>query len=286
MKVGWVGPGIMGSRMLRRLGAAGHEVHVYARSSERARTLAEAGLVTVAGLGELADRDVVFTMLPGPAEIESVVLGTAGLLAVLGEASTIVDMSTSSPALAERIATEGHARGIAVLDAPVSGGPSGAEDGTLSIMVGGDGAALRTVEPLLNALGSRIVYFGAPGNGQRAKLVNQILVAATTVAVAEAFTTARDLGLDGDRLHEALGAGVAASPLLHFIWQKLSSDDEAPGFRVEHMLKDVDLLLAEAARVGAPLPLTAVSRTLFAQTAGNKPGAGTQAVADAVGQKA
>lgn len=286
MKVGWVGPGIMGSRMLRRLGIAGHDVSVYARNGGRARAFAEAGIVTVPDLESFADRQVVFTMLPGPSEVEGVVLEERGLLAVLGEGATIVDMSTSSPALAERLATEGRRQGVDVLDAPVSGGPAGAEEGTLSIMVGGDHVALRAVEPLLAVLGSRIVYFGASGNGQRAKLVNQILVAATTVAVAEAFTAARDFGLDGDGLHEALGAGVAASPLLHFIWEKLSNGDEDPGFRVEHMLKDVDLLLAEAARVGAPLPLTAVARTLFAQTARNKPGAGTQAVADAVGQKA
>lgn len=270
MKIGWVGPGIMGSRMLRRLSEAGHDVLVYGRNDE---------------LESDGDREVVFTMLPGPAEVEGVVLGERGLLAALGEGAVVVDMSTSSPALAERLAAEGHGRGVNVLDAPVSGGPAGAEDGTLSIMVGGDQAALRTVEPLLNVLGSRIVYFGASGNGQRAKLVNQILVAATTVAVAEAFTAGRDFGLEGGELHEALGAGVAASPLVHFIWDKLSNGDEAPGFRVEHMLKDLDLLLAEAARVEAPLPLTAVARGLFAQAAGSKPGAGTQAVADAVGKK-
>ena len=286
MKVGWVGPGIMGGRMLRRLGSAGHELLVHARDSDRARALNEAGVLTVSDLESFSDREVVFTMLPGPSEVEGVVLGESGLLAVLGDGATIVDMSTSSPALAERMAEEGGRTGVAVLDAPVSGGPAGAEAGTLSIMVGGEEAALRAVEPVLEVLGSRIVYFGAPGNGQRAKLVNQILVAATTVAVAEAFTAARDFGLDGDGLHEALGAGVAASPLLHFIWEKLASGDDSPGFRVEHMVKDVDLLLAEAARVGAPLPLTAVARTLFAHAARNKPGAGTQAVADAVGQKA
>jgi 3-hydroxyisobutyrate dehydrogenase len=199
-------------------------------------------------LGELpAAPDLVFTMLPGPAEVAETYLGAGGLLERLRPRHAMVDMTTSSPRLAADIAVRAAAVGIDTLDAPVSGGPAAADQGTLSIMVGGATEALERVEPVLACLGRSITHQGAPGSGQLTKAINQILVAATSVAVGHAFSLGAEAGLDPRSLLTSLRAGAAGSPLLDFLWERLEREDLTPGFKLEQLGKDIRIASHELA---------------------------------------
>lgn len=244
MKVGFVGLGLMGGPMARRLLAAGHELRVTSRRRGSAADLEGSGAEWAATPRDCAvDRDLVVLMLPDVATVEYATLGPDGVLA--GAPAIVVDMSTTAPQLSERIAAHATAAGLSALDAPVSGGPPGAESGTLSIMVGGDPATFATAEPLLSELGTPRLL-GPPGSGQRTKLVNQLLVAATASGVAEAWALASRLGLDPAAVHEVVSGGIAGGRLLEFMWPRLMNDDAAPGFKIDQMIKDLQLALVEA----------------------------------------
>lgn len=252
LRVGFVGVGLMGEPMAARLLAAGHEVVVTNRSRERVARLEAAGATVAPTVADaVAGCGVVITMLPRPADVEQVVLGAGGVLAHAAPGAVVLDCSTSDPELARRMAADGVARGVAVLDAPVSGGPAGAAAGALSVMVGGDAAALERVRPVLAAFAATVLHHGPPGSGQLAKLVNQTLVAGVTLAVCEAHTLAGRTGLDPELVLRSLGAGVAGSPLLEFLWTRLDAGDMAPGFPLEHFRKDLDLARGAST---APLP--------------------------------
>lgn len=252
LRVGFVGIGLMGEPMAARLLAAGHEVVVTNRSRERVARLEVAGAKVVPSVADaVAGCGVVVTMLPRPADVEQVVLGAGGVLAHAAPGTVVLDCSTSDPELARRMAADGVARGVAVLDAPVSGGPAGAAAGALSVMVGGDAAALERVRPVLAAFAATVLHHGPAGSGQLAKLVNQTLVAGVTLAVCEAHTLAGRTGLDPALVLRSLGAGVAGSPLLEFLWTRLDAGDMAPGFPLEHFRKDLDLASGAST---APLP--------------------------------
>lgn len=245
MHVGWIGTGLMGEPMARRLLGAGHRVTAHNRTAGRTGPLVELGASAAATVAEV-EGEVVITMLPFAAEVMAEVLECAA------PGTVVVDCSTTAPALARTWAAQGERRGVAVLDAPVSGGPAGAGAGTLSIMVGGGPAAFERVRPLLELMGSTVVHHGPPGSGQLAKLVNQTLVAGATLAACEAYALAVHGGLDVGRVRESVRPGVAGSPLLDFLWSRLAQGDLEPGFKLDHFTKDLGLIREAAGELPMP----------------------------------
>jgi 3-hydroxyisobutyrate dehydrogenase len=190
-----------------------------------------------------------------------------------------VDMTTSSPSLARRIAVTAGERGVEALDAPVSGGPAGAEAGTLSIMIGGQIETIERVRPLLDLLGSTVVHQGPAGAGQSAKIANQIAVGGAMLGICEAFLFARASGLDPNTVLDTLGTGIAGSNLMRYMWPRLAAGDMAPGFRVEHLIKDLGLALDAGHDATIALPGTALVKELYhAVRAAGGAGRGTQSL--------
>jgi 3-hydroxyisobutyrate dehydrogenase len=254
-RVGWIGTGVMGASMCGHLLDAGYAVTVTTRTPAKADELVARGAVWADSPAAVASvSDIVFTMLGYPSEVEDVVLGADGVLEVLAPGSILVDMTTSRPALAAEIAARASEVGIQVLDAPVSGGDVGARNGTLSIMVGGDASTFDAVRPCLDAMGTTIVHQGGAGAGQRAKVVNQILVAGNLVAVCEALLYASRAGLDVPTVLESVSSGAAGSWALSNLAPRIVAGDFAPGFFVDHFAKDLTIVLEEAARLGVTLP--------------------------------
>lgn len=264
MRIGWIGTGVMGRSMAGHLLAAGHDLHIHSRTKEKAAELIARGATWHDRAADVAhDATVVFTMLGFPADVRAVAMGPCGVIASLPPGGVLVDCTTSSPALAVELADEARARGCFALDAPVSGGDIGARNATLSIMVGGDAAAFERVRPLFETLGKTIVHHGAAGSGQHAKMVNQILIAAGMVAVCEGLLYARRCGLDMDKVMASVGGGAAGSWSLAHYGPRILKGDFAPGFYVEHFVKDMQIALDEADRMGLILPGLALAKTLY-----------------------
>ena len=255
MRVGFIGLGVMGRPMARHLENAGYAVRVWAR---RAETLAGLDLpvaATPAALG--AACDVVFTMITSSADVEGVALGTDGLIQGMASGSVLVDCSTIAPEVARRIAETLAGKGIAMLDAPVSGGVQGAIDGSLAIMAGGDADVLARVRPLLECLGRRIVHIGPNGAGQVAKACNQMIMVAAIQAAAEAMRLAAASGVDCGKVRQALAGGSAASRVLDVMGQRMVDREFSAGIEARLHHKDYGLVLEAARRAGVPVPLTA-----------------------------
>lgn len=263
-KVGFVGVGIMGAAMAKNLLGAGHELVVHNRTKARAEKLAEHGAEVADSPHEVAARsDVVVTMLPGPSEVEEVVAGEGGLLEAAGAGGLIIDMSTSSPALARKLSRAARARDVRMLDAPVSGGDVGAIDGTLSIMVGGAEEDFERARPFFEVMGKTVVHVGGAGAGQTVKACNQIVVALTIEAVSEALVLGSRAGVGPEKVVEALSGGLAASRVLEVKGEKLLTRDFTPGGRAELHRKDLRLALLAGKEHGAALPVTAVVDQIF-----------------------
>ena len=262
MRVGLIGLGTMGSRMARRLLGAGHTLSVYdvvPVAIEGATALAAAAEVAAAS-------EVVLSSLPLPTDVAAVYLGPDGVRAGARPGLVCADLSTIDPATAQHVAAELAPAGVAFLDAPVSGGPGGVEAGTLSIMVGGEAAALETVRPALAALAGRIVHLGPVGAGSTVKLANQLLVGATTLAVMEAMLLGERAGIDLDRMYEALAAGAADSVMLRRnVTEFLRPRQFAPAFAMRLLLKDLGLCVAEAERLGLDLHTARLARDRYAE---------------------
>jgi 3-hydroxyisobutyrate dehydrogenase len=223
--------------------------------------------------------DVVFTIVGYPSDVRQVFLGPAGLLEGCRPGMLLVDMSTSEPALAVEIARQAAARGVLSLDAPVSGGDIGAREARLSIMVGGDRGALAAVLPCLELLGRKIVHQGGPGAGQHAKLVNQVLIAGNMIGVCEGLLYAFQAGLDLPTVLESVASGAAASWSLSNLGPRIIDGDFAPGFYVQHFIKDLGIALDEARRMGLALPGLALAQQLYvALAAQGHARSGTQAL--------
>ena len=281
MNIGWIGTGIMGAPMARRLLAAGHRVAVFNRSAERALALATDGAAVAPDPGAAASgADAVFVMVPDTPDVEAVV---AKLEPALKPGQIVIDTSTISPLAERKIAARLGSIGVEYLDAPVSGGDIGARDGTLAIMCGGDPGAFQRARPLFDKLGNRITHMGPSGAGQMTKLANQIAVALTLEAAAEAIRFAESGGLDAARVVEAIGGGAAASWQLANLGPKIIPRDFRPGFFIRLIRKDLRLV-AEAARAGGiALPGLALMTSMFntASALGHDM-SGTQAVAAAL----
>jgi 3-hydroxyisobutyrate dehydrogenase len=262
--VGFIGLGIMGRSMAGHILAGGHELHVFSRTRAKAEDLLARGAVWRDTPGEIAATcDVVVTIVGLPQDVEEIYLGAAGLVERARPGAVLIDMTTSSPSLAARIADVAAAKGIAAIDAPVSGGDIGARNAKLSIMVGGDAAAVEHVRPLLSLMGDNIVRQGEAGAGQHTKMANQIAIACNMMAVCESLAYARRAGLDPHRVLKSIGTGAAASFALSVLGPRMLDGDFAPGFYVRHFIKDMGIALAEAERMKLNLPGLAQAKALY-----------------------
>ena len=280
MKIGWIGTGVMGFSMAGHVQDGGHDLYLYNRTQEKAKTLIKRGGRWCVTPAEVAlNSEVVFTIVGHPRDVEDVYFGEEGILSARGMCHTVVDMTTSKPELAVRIAEKASKQGIVSLDAPVSGGDSGAKAGTLSIMVGGDKNAFRRVLPLLQLMGGDIAHMGESGAGQHTKMCNQILVAGTMIGVCESLLYASRLGLDEQAVIDVIGKGAASSWLINNLGPKIVLGDYNPGFFVEYFIKDMGIALEEAAACDLSLPGLALVRQLYIAVKGQGHGRmGTQAL--------
>jgi 3-hydroxyisobutyrate dehydrogenase len=262
--IAFIGTGVMGRSMAGHLLAAGHPLHVYNRTRAKAQALLEAGAQWHDSAGAAAaGADFVVTIVGYPSDVEATYFGPDGVIARARTGAVLIDMTTSSPALARRIAVAAHERGLAALDAPVSGGDVGAREARLVIMVGGEPAAFERARPLLALMGRNIVLQGAAGSGQHCKLANQISIASIMMSWCEALTYAQRAGLDPARVIESVGAGAAASWSLVNLAPRALRGDFAPGFYVKHFLKDMRLALESAAEMGLELPGLIQAKKLY-----------------------
>lgn len=279
-RIGFIGLGIMGRSMAGHLLAAGYPLNVYNRSRDKADELVAKGASWCATPGDVAAAsDIVITMVGFPHDVEQVYLGDNGIVQRAAPGAVLIDMTTSSPALAERIAAEAAKKGCHAIDAPVSGGDVGAREAKLSIMVGGDKAAFDKALPVLQKMGASIVLQGGAGAGQHTKMSNQIVIAATMMGVCEGLAYAKHAGLDLDTVLQSIGGGAASGFQLNVMGARIIKGDFAPGFFIEHFIKDLGIALAEAERMQLDLPALALARKLYQQLAEQGYGrSGTQAL--------
>jgi 3-hydroxyisobutyrate dehydrogenase len=260
----------MGSSMCGRLMDAGYAAIVHNRTRAKADPLIERGARWADSPRAVAEAaDVVFSIVGYPADVRQVILDDdgGGALAGCREGSVLVDMTTSRPALAEEIAAAAAKRGVVAIDAPVSGGDVGARSGKLSIMIGGDAATVDALQPCWQAMGSTWVRHGGPGAGQHAKMVNQTLIGGNMVGVCEALLYAHRAGLDLDRVLESVASGAAGSWSLSNLGPRIIRGDFAPGFFVEHFIKDLGIILEEARRMNLKLPGVELAELLYRELA-------------------
>ena len=263
MRLGFIGLGIMGTPMAGHLRAAGHDLFVASRSKVP-QALLDAGAVTCADAAEVARKaDIVFTMVPDTPDVEAVLFGQNGVAAGLSKGKTVVDMSSVSPIETKVFATRINALGCDYLDAPVSGGEVGARAASLTIMVGGPEAAFERVRPLFELMGKNITLVGGNGDGQTAKVANQIVVALNIAAVGEALVFASKAGADPAKVRQALMGGFAASRILEVHGERMIRRTFEPGFRIGLHQKDLNLALQGARALGVALPQTAGAAQLM-----------------------
>lgn len=263
LRVGFIGLGIMGQSMAGHLLAAGHPLNVFNRSKAKTDDLVAKGAKWFDTIGDLAaESDVIITMVGYPSDVEDVYFG-AGNILDRAKNAYLIDMTTSSPSLAKRIAEEAEKRGCHSLDAPVSGGDIGARNAKLSIMVGGKQADFDAVLPVLKIMGTNVVLQGGPGAGQHTKMCNQIVIAGTIMGVSEGLGYAKSVGLNPEMVMESIGGGAASGFQLLNLGVKMIAGDYAPGFYVEHFLKDLGIALDEAQKVNLELPALALAKRLY-----------------------
>ncbi len=264
--IGFIGLGLMGRPMARNLREAGAELVIHNRSRGPVDELAAEGMAPASCPREVAERTpVVILMLLDTPAVEAVLSGGDGVIAGLRPGALVIDMGTTAVTATRRFAALVADAGGAYVDAPVSGGQVGAEAGTLSIMAGGGEAAFARAEPIFRVLGGRVTHVGAVGAGQVAKTANQVIVALTIGAVAEALTLAKRAGVDPGRVREALDGGFASSRILELHGKRMVEGDFTPGGRAKTQLKDVVQAMELAGELGLDLPATALSRDLYAR---------------------
>ncbi|MCP5528204.1 MAG: NAD(P)-dependent oxidoreductase [Verrucomicrobiales bacterium] len=263
-RLGWIGTGVMGAAMVGHLLDRGHAVTVFNRTPDKARPALDKGAVWAENPREVAARSsIVFTMVGFPADVEEVYFGAAGLFAGALPGAILVDMTTTKPSFAQRIDEAAKARRARAVDAPVSGGDVGARNATLSIMVGGDPGSVAAVMPFFEVLGRTVVHAGPAGAGQHTKMCNQITIAGTMIGVCECLLYAHRAGLDPERMLEAISGGAAGCWTLSNLAPRVVRRNFDPGFYVEHFVKDMQIALEEAARMGLALPGLALVHQLY-----------------------
>lgn len=253
-KIGFIGVGIMGKSMVRNLMKVGFELHIYARTKAKVTDVISEGAIFHESIRDcVADCDAVLTIVGYPSDVEEVYYGAGNIFDSARAGAYLVDMTTSSPTLAQKLYQDGKAKGFHVMDAPVTGGDTGAKAGTLSILAGGDEDDFQAMMPIFEAMGTNINYQGEAGFGQHAKLANQIMIAGALSGVCEAFAYAKEKGLSLDTLFRSVSTGAAGSKQLTNLGPKIMEQDYRPGFFLKHFIKDMGLAKEEAETSGLSL---------------------------------
>lgn len=262
--IGFIGTGIMGKPMAGHLLAAGHTLHIYDLDPAPLDELAAKGAVKCASCKEVAEKsDVVFLIVPDTPDVETVLFGQDGAAEGLSSGNTLVDMSSISPVATKKIAARLAEQGVEMLDAPVSGGQIGAEQGSLTIMVGGKEQTFSAIKPYFELMGKNVNLVGGNGDGQTAKVSNQIIVALTLEAVGEALLFASKMGANPENVRQALLGGFAQSRILEVHGERMIKRTFEPGFRIRHQQKDLNNALSAARELGISLPGTALAQELY-----------------------
>jgi 3-hydroxyisobutyrate dehydrogenase len=263
-KIGWIGTGVMGNSMCRHVISNGHEVFIFNRTRSKAEELIKAGAKWCESPAEVAGQsDLVFSIVGYPKDVEEVYLGDNGVIANARSGSYIIDMTTSTPALAEEIYAIAGEKEIQALDAPVSGGDTGAREGTLAIMVGGDKVAFERIHPFFELMGKNIAFMGGAGKGQHTKMCNQTLIATTMIGVVESLLYAHKAGMDMSEVIEVIGKGAASSWSINNLGTRIAKGDFDPGFFIRHFVKDMRIALDEARRMQLSLPGLALAEQFY-----------------------
>ncbi|MCV3296826.1 NAD(P)-dependent oxidoreductase [Oenococcus kitaharae] len=281
MKIAFIGTGVMGTGIINNFLKAGQTVTVFNRTKAHAQKVLDQSAVWADSAAEATiGQDVVFTMVGYPKDVEETYFGDQGIFKQAKAGQILIDMTTSTPTLAAKIAATGKEKKIGVLDAPVSGGDIGARDGKLTTMVGGDRAAYDKVLPLLQIISKKVNYFGEAGKGQHAKMANQIMIASTMLGLAEWLTYAKTAGLDLQETLDTLSAGGADNWSMEAYAPRILAGDFKPGFYAKHILKDLRIALDEAKKMNLDLPATALAERSYAKLAEEKGlgDLGTQAI--------
>ncbi|WP_421384315.1 NAD(P)-dependent oxidoreductase [Bacillus salacetis] len=264
VKAGFIGTGVMGKSMALHLMKEYKNLYVYTRTKEKAKAILENGAKWSASPAEMASNvDVLFTIVGYPHDVEEIYFGQNGILENGKKGLIAVDMTTSKPSLARKIYNEADAKGIHTLDAPVSGGDTGARNGTLSIMVGGDEDIFERAKPLFETFGGNIRYHGKAGSGQHTKMANQIAIATNMIGVCEALVYARKAGLDLEDVLQTISGGAAGSWSLSNLAPRMIAGNFEPGFFVKHFIKDMGIALEEAERMELSLPGLSLAKQLY-----------------------
>lgn len=255
-KIGFIGVGIMGKSMVRNLRKAGYEVSIYTRTKEKVEDVISEGAIWCNTVAECAKgQDVVITIVGYPKDVEEVYFGENGIIANADQGTYLIDMTTTSPKLAVRIYEAAKKEGLKALDAPVTGGDTGAKAGTLTILAGGEKEDFDACMPVFEAMGKNINYEGAAGNGQHTKMCNQIAIAGTLAGACEAMVYAKKVGLDVDVMLKSISTGAAGSAQMNNVASKALDDNFDPGFFLKHFIKDMSLADEEARDVSTELPV-------------------------------
>jgi 3-hydroxyisobutyrate dehydrogenase len=279
-RIGWIGTGVMGRWMCQHAITKGYAATVYNRSKDKLQPLLDLGAKAAATPKAVAEQsDMVFAIVGFPKDVREVFLAPEGALAGSKPGTVLVDMTTSEPSLAKEIYEAAKAKGVASLDAPVSGGDVGAKNAALSIMIGGDKEVVAAVQPVFECMGKTIVHQGGPGAGQHTKMVNQILISSNMIAVCEGLLYGYKAGLDLETVFKSVSVGAAGSKALEVLGPRMLARNFEPGFYVEHFIKDMGIALAEAEKMNLSLPGLGLAKQLYeavrAQGYGRK---GTQAL--------
>ena len=262
--IGFIGTGVMGKSMAGHLLSAGYKVSVYNRTAERAQDLINKGAVWRDTIAELAENaDVIITMVGYPFDVEEVYLGEGGILKNAKKGTYAIDMTTSSPKLAQKIYKFAKEKDIYTLDAPVSGGDIGAQKGTLAIMVGGNEDHFNAVKPLLELMGTNIILQGDSGAGQHTKMCNQIAIASNMMGVCEAMVYAKQSGLDPERVLDSISTGAAGSWSLSNLAPRMIRGDFEPGFYIKHFIKDMKIAIESAEEMNLSTPGLKLAKSLY-----------------------
>ena len=282
-KIGFIGLGIMGLPMASNLIKDGFNLVVYNRTLSKCSQLEEKGAVVVQTPADVAkNAKMIITMVTDSPDVEDILLGEKGIMSTIEEGSIVIDMSTISPKITKELNAKLNSKGCYMVDAPVSGGSWGAIEGTLSIMIGGEKSAYQQCIPLFESMGKNIIYTGESGMGQTTKLVNQILVAGTMNAVAEALVFAAKSGADLEKTIDAVGGGAAASWQLNNLAPRIIKGDFDPGFMIKLQQKDLRLVIETAQALNVPIPGTSLASQMFASLLSKGLGdEGTQALVKA-----
>ncbi|MEI2357528.1 NAD(P)-dependent oxidoreductase [Mesobacillus zeae] len=278
--MGFIGTGVMGNSMAGHLLRAGFPLVVYTRTKEKALGLIEQGAEWAGSPREVAQKaNVIITIVGYPNDVEEVYLGNEGLITNGRENTYLIDMTTSTPTLAEKLHGAAKAKQMHAIDAPVSGGDIGAKEARLSIMAGGEREAFDAVKPILQILGPNVIYQGKAGAGQHTKMCNQIVIASTMIGVAESMVYANKAGLDPEKVLATISSGAAGSWSLSNLAPRMINGDFEPGFYIKHFIKDMNIALAEAEKMGMEAPGLALARSLYGELANDgEENGGTQAI--------